>query len=452
MAVIRLSSSTHQHVVEHLFSAPGEHFGFLLARTAESTDGPIFLVDEFHPIPDEKVTRKPDGWEIETETIIEAVNEAVRSDRALVEVHNHPGDWAGFSQIDREGFAEFVPYVLDSLPQKPYSATVWTESTVHGEYFLQSGETGKVRSITAHGENLSQLRLSSKEIDEARFDRQEPWFTEDGQRQLATLRVGIVGLGGTGSQVVQSLAYLGTKDFVLVDDDSAEQTNMNRLVTGIHADTGTPKTILARRQIRTIVPKATVDIVSERLQSLPAIEQLKSVDVAFGCVDNDGARLILNELCLAYRIPLIDVGVGIEAREGDVDQAGGRIATVLPGGPCLDCMDLIDQDEAKYFLADSEAQAEAEELGYVEGTDQPAPSVVSINGTIASSAVTEFAILVSGVRRTTPLSYLDVVGNAHEVPGQRLTPMTVEKKFGCYQCGLTGSGEQIDVERFARSS
>ena len=51
---------------------------------------------------------------------------------------------------------------------------------------------------------------------------------------------------------------------------------------------------------------------------------------------------------LAYRIPLIDLGVGIVADEGEVEEAGARVAVVTPGGPCLHCMGEIDQAEAAH--------------------------------------------------------------------------------------------------------
>ena len=90
---------------------------------------------------------------------------------------------------------------------------------------------------------------------------------------------------------------------------------------------------------------------------------LKGVDVVFGCVDNDGARLILNELAIAYNIPYFDVAVGIDAPDGEVVDVGGRVAVVLPGGPCLDCMGQIEADEAAYFLASPEEQIEQVKRG-----------------------------------------------------------------------------------------
>lgn len=452
MSVIRMSETIEAEVRSHLFTEPGEHFGFLLAKNASGPNGPIFLVNRFHAIPDSEVTLSEGGWEVSTEALLEAINAAVRDDMALVEVHNHPGGWSRFSPTDRKGFDEFVPYVLDSLPRRPYAATVWTEEGVYGEYFLQDGTSSKVRSITTTGNQLTQLAsVPPKEEPPVRFSRQEPWFTQAGQRQLSDLRVAIVGLGGTGSQMIQNLVYLGIRDFTLIDDDVADRTNMNRLVTATPADLGTSKVILARRLIRRVAPGTEVQAIPESLQSLEALNALMNADVVFGCVDNDGARLVLNELAVAYRIPLFDLGAGIKAEAGHVSVAGGRVAVVLPDGPCLHCMNELDLGEAKYFLKEEEERRLDAELGYVEGTDsEPPPSVVSLNAAVASCATNEFSLFTSGVRPPNPFTELDLLGIAHELPSQRLAPRRVQRDDGCVQCRVAGQGDGADINRFAK--
>ena len=47
---------------------------------------------------------------------------------------------------------------------------------------------------------------------------------------LTASRVGIVGLGGGGSHIAQQLAHVGIGNFVLIDFDHIEDSNLNRLV------------------------------------------------------------------------------------------------------------------------------------------------------------------------------------------------------------------------------
>ena len=233
----------------------------------------------------------------------------------------------------------------------------------------------------------------------------------------------------------------------MVDFKLADESNMNRLVTATAADIGTPKVILARRLIKSVVPTSHVDSLQENLRSPQALDALKGVDVIFGCVDNDGARLVLNELALAYRIPYFDIGVGIDATDGVVSEAGGQVAAVVPGGPCLNCMGLIDREEASYFLASPEEQEFRRAHGYVEGMDVPAPSVVSLNGSAVNAAVTEFAVYISGIRSVNHRTDLDLLG-AGRMPAQWVVPTRVRKREECVQCTLADQWDDVDIERY----
>lgn len=284
------------------------------------------------------------------------------------------------------------------------------------------------------------------------FDRQLPWFTPEAQRALRRLRVGIVGAGGTGSPLLQNLVYLGVRDFVIVDDDAADDTSMNRLITATAADVETAKGILARRLIKSVAPGAAVTFVPSRLQSHEALDALKGADVLMGCVDNDGARLILNELALAYEIPYFDLAVGVYAEKGRVEAAGGRLCAVVPGGPCLYCMDEIDPEEARFFLGSAEERAFQIVHGYVRGMNVQAPAVVSLNATLAAMAANEFAVFVSGVRPVNPYTEFDLLGAGRPLKSQWVAPRRVEKLSGCIECTLAGAGDGARIERYVRTA
>lgn len=271
-----------------------------------------------------------------------------------------------------------------------------------------------------------------------------------GQRALSRIPVAVVGLGGTGSPLVQNLVYLGVRDFVLVDADRADHSNMNRLVTATLADRETPKAVLARRLIRSVAPEAAVPVMAEMLPAETALDPLKEVDVLFGCVDNDGARLVLNELALAYDLPYFDLAVGIDARDGEVREAGGRVALVSVGGPCLHCRGELDVDEARYFLAPDEDRAFLRERRYVTGMDARAPAVISLNAAIAAAAANEFAVLVSGARAAQAFAELDLLGAGRPVRAQWMTPRRVSPRDGCVQCAAGGAGDDADIERYGR--
>jgi molybdopterin/thiamine biosynthesis adenylyltransferase len=413
----------------------------------------LFLAYEAVLVPDEKVHFSSGGFVLDTAMLVEIVNGAIRAGDALVETHNHGGHRPRFSSLDRAELAEFIDYIHDSLPSRPYAATVWGDEEIYGEYFLDTAERGPLTSITTAGKQLMQLVSGSTPpaSDSELFDRQLPWFTEAGQRQLGLLRVGIVGLGGTGAHVAQQLAYLGVRRFVLADDDDVDLTNLNRLVTAFRADIDTPKVITARRLIRSVAPDAEVVIAPEGLCSRKGFDLLKGIDVLIGCVDNDGARLVMNQIALAYQVPYFDLGVGIVVADDKVEQAGGRVAAVLPGGPCLACMNQIDINEARFFLDTPQDQARQVQEGYVQGADVKEPAVVSLNATVASLAVNELAIYLSGVREVARFLEYDLLGTAHEHLGQWVGPRVSRRRSGCYECSLAGIGDRVDLDRYLRN-
>ena len=76
--------------------------------------------------------------------------------------------------------------------------------------------------------------------------------------------------------------------------------------------------------------------------------------------------------------------------------------------------------------------------------DVAGPSVVSINGVVASLAVTEFMLRVTGIRE--PNRLLTYHGRTGKV-----TVSTDEPVPDCYYCkGLWGTGDRADVQRYIR--
>ena len=82
-----------------------------------------------------------------------------------------------------------------------------------------------------------------------RFARQS-FLGEAGQAVIERCVVGLVGLGGAGSHIVQQLAHVGFLNYVLYDADFASESNLNRTVILTEADVaaGKEKIEAARRR------------------------------------------------------------------------------------------------------------------------------------------------------------------------------------------------------------
>jgi molybdopterin-synthase adenylyltransferase len=268
-----------------------------------------------------------------------------------------------------------------------------------------------------------------------RYSRNEALFGAEGQRKIAATNVAIVGLGGLGSHVTQQLSYLGVQAYGLVDYDIVTDSSMNRLIGAVDADveSQTKKIAVAERMIKAINPLATIVPIDAKINTPEAEAAIAAADVVFGCLDRDLPRLKLTELCARYAKPLFDLASDTSG-EDEEPWYGGRVV-FANGSGCLVCHNLLDQQE---IARDSMSPEQREthdriygiELGALVGTG---PMVVSVNGVVASLAVTECMALVTGMRA--PVAQLIYRGETSVV--RRVID---ESEQGCYFCtGLWGT-------------
>ncbi len=259
---------------------------------------------------------------------------------------------------------------------------------------------GEIPMLIKDPDELS--RPTSSGVQSAiRYDRQVRGFGEELQRSLSALRVGVIGLGGLGSHLVQQLAHLGVRRFTLVDPDRAEETNLNRLIGAQRSDVagGSHKVEIARRVIFALHgPEASVKCVTSDVKTRKATEALAACDFIISATDNQSSRLAAQELALAYLRPLMNVGVHLSAEGGEIKQILGRVTAPKVGyGDCLICRDVVDVEAASKERADKATRAALRARGYLK--DTPAPAVVWVNGLVASRAVGLLQELVIGWSR-----------------------------------------------------
>lgn len=245
-----------------------------------------------------------------------------------------------------------------------------------------------------------------------RFDRNIKLFGALGQQKVEATRVAIAGVGGLGSHVAQQLAYLGVRNLTVIDSDRVAMSNLNRLIgaTPEDAEQQRSKVEVARRMVLGIRPDAAVETMTEPVGSAASDEVLRSADVLFGCLDDDAPRLVLTDVSSRWAIPYID-GASDAGEDRGFLWYGGRIVVSHGGRRCLSCCGELDQ-RALALAAMSPERRSADQAIY--GVDRSllgagGPSVVSVNGVVASLAVTEFLALVTGLRE--PIGRLSYYGH-----------------------------------------
>lgn len=230
-----------------------------------------------------------------------------------------------------------------------------------------------------------------------RFSRQA-FLGAASDRILEKAGVAVIGLGGGGSHIAQQLAHIGVGDFLLIDPDVIEESNLNRLVGGTREDVehSRLKTTIAERTIRNINPEAR--IVSFQRDWKEVAEHLRDRDVIFGCVDTFKDRRELEIAARRTMIPYIDIGMDVHEENGAF-RISGQVILSLPGQPCMKCLGFLTEDK----LARESARY---------GSAGPRPQVVWPNGILASFAVGVFMQLLTPWHDSfSQTVYLDYDGN-----------------------------------------
>ncbi len=288
------------HLLEN--NEESESAGFMFVVPGFHTDDTqVYEHVEWYPVPPDGLVEN--SWyhlELNDEFRASVIKRAHDLGASIVEFHSHLGPQpVRFSPLDRRGLREFVPHVRWRLRKRPYFAVVVTHTDFDALAWMMDPEKPQHLDGIVVGDRAFQpTRLSSLVVDSERYDRNVRFFGQSGQDSLRAASVAVVGVGGLGTHVVQQLALLGMGRLVLIDSEEVDETNRNRYVGLRHDDLvpGMPKVDLGRRLAGEINPEVEVVTIAECLRGQPAFDAIMEADYVFGCMDNDGSRLILNEL------------------------------------------------------------------------------------------------------------------------------------------------------------
>jgi len=121
-------------------------------------------------------------------------------------------------------------------------------------------------------------------------------------------------------------------------------------------------------------------------------------DGIIGCTDNQWSRTVLNAIAYQYYVPVLDLGVELQTSGA----MGGRATWLTPGTACLWCQQILHPNRVRAEQLPPDTRVDELARGYIEGLDEPAPAVVSINGVVASLAITELLARTTGFAGSDP--------------------------------------------------
>ncbi len=428
-----------------------ENAGVLLCGTAEIDRERRLLLRRFVQVPrDQYVVRQPYHLEVSPSFYNRVVTDCLRDTLTPVIIHSHPSNGeAWYSGSDDYGETRLLGALSALLPGSSPASLVITRTAVTGRELNAQGFSPLAglrlvgtSSGTVHFDDLGGAQRPISAV----YDRQVRAFGKDGQRTLQALRVAIVGTGGIGSLVGEELARAGVQDFVLVDSDVVEESNVSRLFGATSQDVRRPKVDVVARHLKGLGVPA-VQVINDSAIRQPVLMALRDREIVFCCVDNDRSRALLNRFAHQYLIPVIDHGTRLDARQGQISAAAGRVTVVGPGLACLRCSHHTNPERIRAESMPAAERVALQREGYVMGVDEPAPAVVSINTVVAGLGATAginlFVRLTGGVQP---------VDQIYDARSGSVFPVSARHDSGCDVCddevGIKALGDRQIVSAY----
>ncbi|MGZ3720723.1 MAG: ThiF family adenylyltransferase [Bdellovibrionota bacterium] len=401
---LAMTKIQHEELMRHLFPGDGkESVVIALCGARRSDSRERIMIHKIVPIPDAKCSvRTPTNVTWPTiDTFVPLLAEAEKKRLSIVKFHSHPTGYDGFSATDdisdKELFTSTHSWLETDVTH--ISAIVLPNGIVRARSVSSSGAFRFVDLVTVVGDDIEFFWSTEHPADIAVPDvalRNVQAFGKGTYRTLRKLRAGIVGCSGTGSVVFELLKRLNMGEIVIIDPETVEDKNLNRIPQAFKkdADEKIRKVDLLKRNAIETGLETTVYPYGGNLYSRNAVKAMAECDIIFGCMDSVDGRHLLNRLATFYTIPYIDVGVKLEADgEGGVNQICGSVHYLQPGLSTLMSRRLYTEEQLRAAVMKRENPEEYKqrlEEKYISGVNEDRPAVISVNFVFAANAVNDF--------------------------------------------------------------
>jgi molybdopterin/thiamine biosynthesis adenylyltransferase len=329
-------------------------------------------------------------------------------------IHNHPLGYPNFSKHDDLNEKNILHGLSGCNGLSSFLISMvltdgnWIARTRQG---IDPATAFKPRHIIVLGDSIELYGVKMPDELPENLARQEAAFGKPFNAKLQSLRVAVVGLGGTGSPTATLLARTGIGELILIDGDNLEKTNMNRVRGYKGTDVGHNKAESLSAFIQSLNLDTKTTAITNFLDG-EGVDAISSADIVLGCTDDMGGRDLINQATYYYSLVYIDLGIA-----GGIgkDQLGnpflqsqkGRVSCILPeSGTCLRCQRVITEeklmneqklkDNPELLKLDAET---LEKEHYIVGAGIQSPGIGAFTSATADNAVATLMNLISGFRK-----------------------------------------------------
>ncbi len=278
-----------------------------------------------------------------------AIMEARATNSGIALMHSHPTPgWQDMSVADVAAERDALAYPAGATALPFVGLTIGTDGYWSARFWSREGP-GMTRrwctKVRVVGPRAYKIFYNDQIAPPPRrrrvLQRTFDTWGRPTQDNLARLHVGIVGLGSVGCIVGEAIARVGVGRVTLIDPDTVEEHNLDRLLFGTVRDIGKSKVKLAARVLRRHATASRIKVkpLPISVHEEAAYRSVLDCDVIFSCVDRPLPRDVLNYVAHAHLIPVIDGGIAVELQESSHRflSAHWRAHLVTPYHQCLRC-------------------------------------------------------------------------------------------------------------------
>ncbi|QDH78730.1 ThiF family adenylyltransferase [Echinicola soli] len=396
MRMLKLYEKHYDALKHHLFPGDGlESIAFVLCGNTFSGNRKVFTSHKVKCIPHEKCNlRAEDRIDWDVSLIQDLIEEAEVKGLSLFKIHSHPGGYNDFSEVDNISDNSFFPTLNAEIDQgiEHGSIVMTPDGMLVGRIVIGSTDYQRIDVFQVVG-NVIHIQSDNGVCVDLREEylRNSQAFGRGTQSLLQKMKVAVIGCSGTGSPTIEQLYRLGVGELVIVDFDTIERKNLNRILHSKVELIGTNKAYAIKEALDstglpTKITIHTVDITESEL----VISDLSTCDLVFGCTDSVLSRDLLTAISSFYLIPYIDMGVKLSADgQGGIKSIYGVINYISPGDSLLERGQYTQEDlRAEGLFKDDPDEYKGQlDKGYISNVNVESPAVISVNVNISSFAV-----------------------------------------------------------------